>query len=320
MIEDLIKKISSSSGLSDREIKEKIIDKQTELSGLISDEGAAYIVAKELGVQLLREQEKLNIENVIPGMQNVDVIGRIINISGIRAFSTERAKGRVLNLTIADTTGSIRLSLWNEEIDKIKDFAVGSIVRVRGYVKEDNLGAPEIRLGRFGSLQKTSADLPPIEELAPTERRYERVKIADLKENQNGEIRAALLQAFETNMFFPICPDCGQSMKEGKCKEHGIVEPNYGLILTGIVDDGSESIRAVFFNENAEKILDMSKEEAKRIFDEKRSASVLLENIQLGKDLVFEGRVRRNKYFDRLEFVVNNVKNIDAKREIELML
>ena len=120
MIDELIKKISSLSEFSEAEIKTKVIEKQTELSGLISDEGAAYIVAKELGVQLLREQQKLNIENIIPGMQNVDIIGRIVNISGVREFSTEKAKGKVMNLSLADTTGSVRLSLWNNEIDKIK--------------------------------------------------------------------------------------------------------------------------------------------------------------------------------------------------------
>ena len=319
MIEQLIKKISSLSEFSEADIKTKIMEKQTELSGLISDEGAAYIVAKELGVQLLREQEKINIENIIPGMQNVDFNGRIVNISGIREFSTEKAKGRVMNITLADATGSIKMSVWNDEIEKVKDLAVGSIVRVRGYVKEDNLGIPEIRLGRFGSIQKSSADIPPVETLYK-ETRYERSNIIDLEENQKREIRAAMLQLFETSLFYPVCPKCGLSMKEGKCKEHGIVEPEYGMIITGILDDGTESIRAVFFNENAEKMLGMNRKDAKNIFDEKRSVTSVLENMELGKDIILEGKIRRNKYFDRLEFLVNNVKNFDIKNEIEMLI
>ena len=138
--------------------------------------------------------------------------------------------------------------------------------------------------------------------------------------NQNRQIKAALLQVFETGIFYPICPNCGLSLKEGKCKEHDIVEPDYGMILTGIADDGSENIRVVFFNENAEKVLGMEKNDAKKLFDEKKSASVILNSIELGKDLILEGKVRRNKYFDRLEFVANNVKNIDIKKEIEMII
>ena len=116
MLNELIKKLSSESGLSESEIVSKIEEKRAELSDLISEEGAAYIVAKELGVAIIK-QERLDIANIIPGMQNVDVIGKITRISPIREFSTEKAKGRVANVTIADTTSSVRISLWNDGVE-----------------------------------------------------------------------------------------------------------------------------------------------------------------------------------------------------------
>ena len=319
MLDELVKKISTLSGLNEQEVKLKISEKQTELSDLISDEGAAYIVAKELGIQLTREAERLKIANIIPGMQNVDVIGRIAKLTGIREFATERAKGKVMNIFLADETGSIRMSLWNNEITKITDFTVGSIVRVRGYVKEDNLGGAEIRLGRFGSIEMAEADIPPLEELT-TEGGKERSRIAELKENYIKEVRAALVRVFETNLFFEVCPECGLSIKEGKCKDHGIVEPQYRLVISGIMDDGTGNMRIVFFGENAEKILKLSAEGAKALFDEKKSISEILEKVELGKDMLFEGRVRKNKYFERLEFIINNIKIPDNRYEVKKLI
>ena len=53
-LKDIIQEISKSSGSSESEVKKKIEEKQLELSGLVSAEGAAYIVGKELGVNLLK--------------------------------------------------------------------------------------------------------------------------------------------------------------------------------------------------------------------------------------------------------------------------
>jgi ssDNA-binding replication factor A large subunit len=317
-MDELVKRMSFASGLSEEEVRGKIDEKKDELSGLISDEGAAYIVAKEMGIQVI-QQQKLNIESVVPGMQNVDIIGKIINISPVREFKTEKAEGKVVNVTVADETGSIRLSLWNEETEKIQDIKQGDVIRIRGYVKEDNLGGAEIRLGRYGILAKSNENVNAV----ATKRKAERSSIADLREGQFKEIKIAVVQVFEGNVFYEVCPECKARLKEEtdfKCEEHGEVNPEYGMILSCIVDDGSGNIRAVLFNEQAEKLLGMTKNDAKKLFDRKKKLSAVLENVPLGKDIIFAGKVRRNNFFDRLEFVVNDVRTMDTKKEIDMMM
>jgi hypothetical protein len=78
-------------------------------------------------------------------------------------------------------------------------------------------------------------------------------------------------------------------------------------------------MRVVFFGKTAENILNMSKDEAKKIFDEK-SIQALLEKVRLGEDMILEGRVRKNKYFERLEFIVNNIEIPNNRHEIELLM
>ena len=321
MLNELVKKISSESGLDEDDIMRRVEDKRIELSELISEEGAAYIVAKELGIAIIK-QERLDIAHVIPGMQNVDVVGKISRISPIREFSTEKAKGRVANVTISDHTGSARISLWNDEINSLEGLEVNDVIRMRGYVKEDNMGNPEMRIGRFGSLAKSDEEITSVKQTA---RVAGRGNISTLVEGVYKEIRAPLLQVFESNLFYEICPECRSRVKpdesdEFVCADHGKVEPNYGLIVSGIADDGTGSIRMVFFNDNAEKLLGITTSEAKKLFDRKKKLEAVITLIPLGKELIFEGRARHNKLFDRLEFIVSNVTEVDIKSEIELML
>ena len=54
-LENIIEKIKQNTSLSEADINAKIDDKLKQLSGLISKEGAAHIIANELGVKLFEE-------------------------------------------------------------------------------------------------------------------------------------------------------------------------------------------------------------------------------------------------------------------------
>ena len=97
-------------------------------------------------------------------------------------------------------------------------------------------------------------------------------------------------------------------------------KPVWGFVFSGFIDAGTASMRAVFFSDAAEKLLGMSKADAKKIFDRKKKLEAFLSLIPLGKEFLFEGVVRRNNFFDRTEFIVNNVKSVDVKKEIERLI
>ncbi len=329
-IDKIIEEISKKSGQSEQEIKKMIEGKQDELSGLVSPEGAAYIVGNELGVSLLKETKRqLKIKNIVSGMRSVDVVGRIVQIFDKRDFERSGKTGSVKNVIIGDETGTIRFSLWNNDIQLFDGMNIneGDVVEIlNGFVREDNRGNCELRItktGKIGKLENVEIDVP---ERAEIEQDFEKVKnkvIYDFKEGENNQTRASLIQLFKRNPFFEICPQC-ETRLENKggtwsCKEHGVVEPKYRMVLSGIIDDGSGNIRAVFFGNVAERLIGKGAEELKKTFSD--DVLSMYDNINsIGKEFMMTGRVKFSQFTEKLEFVVNEVGEVDVKKKMNDML
>ena len=77
----------------------------------------------------------------------------------------------------------------------------GDSIRVTGFVKQGPFGA-EIRVGRFGKLERYGDGI------------RKRININELAEEGTYEIRAALVQIFESSPFYEICSKCGLTLKE----------------------------------------------------------------------------------------------------------
>ncbi len=314
--ETIVNKIKEKTNLTDEEVNRKVIEKQQELSNLVSKEGAAYIIAKELGLDIFpKTKRRLEIKNVLPKIRNLNLTARIVRVFEPKQFKKKDKMGKVATVILGDASGTIRMSLWDAQTDIVEKLKPDMPVEIFGaYTKENGLGGTEIRLGNKGGIKVLeSSDIPPLESMKDNE--SSRKTIYDLKEGNMGELRAAVVQLFETSIFYDICPKCeGRVVKtenKFKCNEHGEVEPKKTIVLSGVIDDGTGNIRAVFFRDNALKLIGMDIDEAL-----KRKES-FFDNLDiLGKEFIMFGKVRRNTNFNRLEFVVNDIKEVDVEREI----
>ncbi len=80
----------------------------------------------------------------------VDVIVEITEKGDVREFQKFGKTGRVCTAKIKDATGEMLLSLWNEQIDKVK---VGDKIHIiNGYVSEWQ-GEKQLTTGKFGQLE-----------------------------------------------------------------------------------------------------------------------------------------------------------------------
>src|SRR3989344_7461955 len=114
-IEDIYAKIREKASITDQEIDEKINLKLKQLSGLISREGAAHIIANELGIKLFDAVSgRLQIKNILPGMRSVETIGRVRQLYEVHSFQSENRSGKVASFILGDETGFIRVVMWGD--------------------------------------------------------------------------------------------------------------------------------------------------------------------------------------------------------------
>jgi len=298
--EKMLIRISKVSGLNKEEIERKIEAKRAKLAGLISHEGAAQVIAAELGISF--DNEKLKIDELLPGMRKVNVVGKIINLFPVRTFTTKKGdEGKVVNLILADDTSNIKVVLWDtHHIELIEKGSVGkdSVIEIVNASMRDN----EIHLGSFSEFKPSSE----IFDIVQTEKLTQSKNIADFRLGDNSEVRAFIVQIFDPK-FFNVCSECKKKVvPEGNnfvCAEHGKVAPERRALINLVLDDGTETIRSVLFHDNLSS-LGLTDLENPEILSMKK------QNL-LGKEMLFRGNVRNNKFFNSIELIVDNVQEIN---------
>ena len=102
------------------------------------------------------------------GQGNVEVEGTVKEIGEAKTFNKFGKDLSVANAMLEDDSGSIKLTLWNDDVTRFKD---GDKLKVvNGYVNEFQ-GEKQLTSGKFGSLEKVDGSSAPAEssEEAPTE-------------------------------------------------------------------------------------------------------------------------------------------------------
>ncbi len=301
--EQLVERIGKSSGLAKEEIERRVQAKRAKLSDLVSKEGAAQIVAAELGINF--DQERMKINQLVEGMKRANVLGKVIEIYPIREFNKNGREGKVGSFLIADESGNTRAVLWDTnhialiENGKIK---IGDIIEI----SNGNVRNREMHLSSFGDIRHSKEKI----ENVILEKSFGEKKLRDARAGDVIKTRALIVQTFEPR-YFEVCPKCGKKAIEGECKEHGKIEAKKRALLNFVLDDGTETIRAVVFGDGIKK-LGFTDEE---IFSlEKFSGKK--ESI-LGEEKFFVGSVRSNALYNTMEFNVEDVEEVDADKLIK---
>jgi len=109
--EQMVQGILAHAKISHDELMQRIRQKQDELSGFVTLEGAANIIGRELGVVFEKKEPEvraLHVEDLIPGMSKVDIVARVIRVYEPREFQRQSGKaGRVGSLLLRDKTGQV---------------------------------------------------------------------------------------------------------------------------------------------------------------------------------------------------------------------
>lgn len=313
---ELQEKILKSGKLTSVELEKRTKEKINELSGLISEEGATHIIANELGINLFPQGEKLKIKEVYSGMRDVEVVGKVVRKFEVREFAKGERTGKVCSILVGDETGTLRVVFWNDHVNLLQGFQEGDTLQVKhGYVRENN-NTKELHLG-----ERSQIVVNPVGETISSVRQsasHERKSIKDLQGGAGAELLGTVIQIFDPR-FFLVCPRCNRKAQEqeGKtrCQEHGDVEAALSYVLNCMVDDGTGTIRGVFWKNQIHHLLQKSEQDMVQYRDNPAS----FENVKtdlLGEQLKLTGTVRKNEMFDRLEFNVQLVEKANPEEEL----
>lgn len=319
--DEMLAKIEQKAGLSRQEIQERIDAKLKQLSGLISKEGAAHIIANELGVKLIENSGK--IKDIYAGMRNIEFAGKVQAVYPLNTFSRQDGtEGKVSSCMVADETGVMRVVGWGEQAEIISNLEIGNIVKVTGgFAKDNNRGYAEVHLNDKSRLIVNPVgiafgDVKALQQRAAATRK----EIKALQDgDENVELLGTIVQVFDPR-FFEVCPTCNGRAKEQDgnfvCEKHGVVKPDYAFVMNIFLDDGTDNIRCVLFRQQAERLLGKTIDQLLPLRQLPEQFEPLKTEL-LGQIVKLVGRVKKNTFFDRLEFNVQMVfLNPDPQEEL----
>ncbi|HEV8405111.1 MAG TPA: hypothetical protein VGQ13_04300 [Nitrososphaera sp.] len=163
--------------LSPEQIRDMIDEKKRKVgAGYLTDQGALFLVAADLGVSFdSMPKAQSGLKDIYVGAKEVTVVGRIMNVYPVHTFtkreSNEQAATRTL--VVYDKDARVKVKLWDKHV-VIPDemgLQVGDVIKIiKGYVRAGLDGKPVINLGSYSAIEtvRDDAAIPSIESLAST--------------------------------------------------------------------------------------------------------------------------------------------------------
>lgn len=228
--------------LTQEEVLSLIEQKKKEGRGLLSDEGAARLVAEELLIRTRgKELGRMQVQDLVSGLNDVAISGRILLTWPPQGFQRrDGTPGRVMNLVLVDRTGRVRCALWDRHADTASKAGnlQGKIIRIgHAYTRQGLSGDPEVNAGDRSSIELDPPDIPHFD-----------------------------FPEFE-ELFIPlgkITPEIGLvnavGIVQADPRSYSFAkEDRLGSVLRTVLADESGSIQVVAWNERAEELRGIKK-------------------------------------------------------------
>ena len=215
--------------------------------GYLTDQGALFLVASDLGVSLRIEEARPKLADLETDQNDVSVVARILSIGPPKKFvrKSDSSTGFVSKLVVYDATSITAVSVWNSNlVARLLGSGVrpGSPIKVsKAYTRAGLDGSPVLNLSEKGNIEK----FPDSDTLA--------LEIPKLEEKV---IRVS--EALKTKCSLIIRGKINGQIRKSEFTRKGGT-PSY-LISFGIMLDGSESETRVVLWENPNPIFESLKE------------------------------------------------------------
>ena len=101
----------------------------------------------------------LNVKDMTENSKNVNATLKVIEIGEVKDIQSRFGDKRVCEVKVADSTGSILLSLWDDQIGKI---AAGDTISIQnGYISVVR-NSMRLNIGKYGKMLLSEETLPEV--------------------------------------------------------------------------------------------------------------------------------------------------------------
>ena len=294
-------------GFTEEELEKELKRKANEYGGFMSEEAILFLIAKENGINInspdLESEEykeynenreeidydefTINISDLEEGMQQIVLIGKILKVFPPREFiRKDSSMGRVGSFYIADTTGKMKIVVWNEKTELMNNeyFTIDQLIRIiGGFSKSNKDGVLEVHLGKKGEIILAPQDI--------SKKKREELNAIILKEIELEKQRKNDMQLYDLISRYSFIKKAQGNIKVENFRE--IVNKNgeKTFLLKCIFSDNSMSIRLVVWGMNAVRMFKL---------------------VQDGDYVVFQNlAVKENKYTNEKELVYTQKSSLE---------
>ncbi len=187
------KLLEQKPDLSRSDIQEMIEKKKQKIgAGYLTDQGALFLIASDLGVSLSEPLKvEMSLKDLYVGAKEITLETRVMNIYPAKEFSRKDGSQSLLRtMTVYDSDSRAKVKLWDEKanLPGIENLKPGDLVRIiKAYVKSDITGSPIINVGSGSNVETSEAptSIPSLDSITDD--------VSVIKENQQNLVVSGIL-------------------------------------------------------------------------------------------------------------------------------
>lgn len=171
--EALLEKLQTKTGKSKAELETLAEEKTQKFAGLLSKEAALFLLAKEAGAvesqALQLPAQPIPINQLQAGQSKVDVIAVAKQIFPVKEYANKNkpGTGKRASILLADQTGEIFVTFWQQDTEKLNAIPTGTILLLRNLSVNSYNGQTQLSFGYKSSLEQNpkqakTLSLPPV--------------------------------------------------------------------------------------------------------------------------------------------------------------
>lgn len=286
---------------------------------VMNDDGQSLPSLDKLEDEMYKPIKIKDLQDIKSEKDEVGVMGRIINLYDVNEFQRPNGTmGMVRTVELADDTGSVRASFWDEKAEM--GLNRGDAIWIKNARPRFRNDSVELSVGRATTVIKPKEEgmkqIPSLEEIE--ESIYKPRQIEEIEEeDKNIKVSGKIAEAYGDRILYEMCPNCNKRVEYVDeafvcdfCGEE-IQQPNYLMIIPCVIEDDTGTIRTTFFRKLAEELIGMTTEEANEVIIKTADEGSLASKVEdlVGSTVTVIADASFDEYNEEIRLIARKIVN-----------